>query len=105
MKRISKIEELQEALSEEELHPPEATLRDLLRLKCVLQSSAIPSQPHQPAYYLRSLATHFHRYYNACKFIVDDKSLTLARLSLINATQQILKNGLSILGVGAPESM
>ena len=80
-------------------------LRELSRFKSVLESSAIQYEPHQLAYYLRDLSTHFHSYYNACKFIVDDKSLTLARLSLISATQQVLKNGLSILGVGAPESM
>ena len=80
-------------------------LRELSRFKSVLESSAIQYEPHQLAYYLRDLSTHFHSYYNACKFIVDDKTLTLARLSLISATQQVLKNGLSILGVGAPESM
>ena len=80
-------------------------LRELSRFKSVLESSAIQYEPHQLAYYLRDLSTHFHSYYNACKFIVDDKTLTLARLSLIRATQQVLKNGLSILGVGAPESM
>ena len=80
-------------------------LRELSRFRSVLESSAIQYEPHQLAYYLRDLSNHFHSYYNACKFIVDDKNLTLARLALINATQQILKNGLSILGVGAPESM
>jgi arginyl-tRNA synthetase len=80
-------------------------LRELSRFKSVLESSAIQYEPHQLAYYLRDLSNHFHSYYNACKFIVDDKNLTQARLALISATQQILKNGLSILGVGAPESM
>ena len=80
-------------------------LRELSRFRSVLESSAIQYEPHQLAYYLRDLSNHFHSYYNACKFIVDDKNLTLARLALINATQQILKNGLSILGVGAPDSM
>ena len=80
-------------------------LRGLSRFKSVLESSAIQYEPHQLAYYLRDLSNHFHSYYNACKFIVDDKNLTQARLALISATQQILKNGLSILGVGAPESM
>jgi arginyl-tRNA synthetase len=80
-------------------------LRELSRFRSVLESSAIQYEPHQLAYYLRDLSNHFHSYYNACKFIVDDKNLTQARLALINATQQILKNGLSILGVGAPESM
>ena len=80
-------------------------LRELSRFRSVLESSAIQYEPHQLAYYLRDLSNHFHSYYNACKFIVDDKNLTQARLALINATQQILKNGLSILGVGAPDSM
>ena len=80
-------------------------LKELSRYKSVLESSAIQYEPHQLAYYLRDLSTHFHSYYNACKFIVDDKNLTQARLSLIHATRQILINGLSILGVGAPESM
>ena len=80
-------------------------LRELSRFRSVLESSAIQYEPHQLAYYLRDLSNHFHSYYNACKFIVDDKNLTQARLALINATQQILKNGLSILGVGDPESM
>ena len=80
-------------------------LRELSRFRSVLESSAIQYEPHQLAYYLRDLSNHFHSYYNACKFIVDDKNLTQARLALINATQQILKNGLSILGVSAPESM
>ena len=80
-------------------------LRELSRFRSVLESSAIQYEPHQLAYYLRDLSNHFHSYYNACKFIVDDKNLTQARLALINATQRILKNGLSILGVGAPESM
>ena len=80
-------------------------IKELSRYKSVLESSAIQYEPHQLAYYLRDLSTHFHSYYNACKFIVEDKQLTQARLSLIHATRQILINGLSILGVSAPESM
>ena len=80
-------------------------IKELSRYKSVLESSAIQYEPHQLAYYLKDLSTHFHSYYNACKFIVEDKHLTQARLSLIHATRQILINGLSILGVSAPESM
>lgn len=80
-------------------------IKELSRYKSVLESSALQYEPHQLAYYLRDLSTHFHSYYNACKFIVEDKHLTQARLSLIHATRQILINGLSILGVSAPESM
>ena len=80
-------------------------IKELSRYKSVLESSAIQYEPHQLAYYLKDLSTHFHSYYSACKFIVEDKHLTQARLSLIHATRQILINGLSILGVSAPESM
>ncbi|MDC3315881.1 arginine--tRNA ligase [Candidatus Thioglobus sp.] len=80
-------------------------LRELSRYKSVVESAAIQYEPHQLAYYLRDLATQFHSYYNACTFILDDQDLTQARLSLIHATRQILLNGLSILGVDAPESM
>jgi len=80
-------------------------LRELSRYKSVIESAAIQYEPHQLAYYLRDLATQFHSYYNACTFILEDQDLTQARLSLIHAAKQILRNGLSILGVGAPESM
>lgn len=80
-------------------------LRELSRYKSVIESAAIQYEPHQLAYYLRDLATQFHSYYNACTFILEDQDLTQARLSLILAAKQILRNGLSILGVGAPESM
>jgi arginyl-tRNA synthetase len=80
-------------------------LRELSRYKGVIESAAIQYEPHQLAYYLRDLATQFHSYYNACTFILEDQDLTQARLSLIHAAKQILRNGLSILGVGAPESM
>ena len=80
-------------------------LRELSRYKSVIELAAIQYEPHQLAYYLRDLATQFHSYYNACTFILEDQDLTQARLSLIHAAKQILRNGLSILGVGAPESM
>ena len=80
-------------------------LRELSRYKSVIESAAIQYEPHQLAYYLRDLATQFHSYYNACTFILEDQDLTQARLSLIHAAKQILRNGLSILGVDAPESM
>jgi arginyl-tRNA synthetase len=47
----------------------------------------------------------FHTYYNAHHFIVDDEAMRDARLNLITATQQIIHNGLSLLGVSSPESM
>ncbi len=79
--------------------------KTLLQYPEMIETSAISREPHQIAHYLRELANHFHTYYNACVFLVDDDILRNARLCLIMATQQILKNGLTLLGVTAPDSM
>lgn len=70
-----------------------------------LNQAAQHYEPHQLSHYLRELAQHFHSYYNSHQFIIDDEALRNARLVLIQATQQVLKNGLNLLGVNAPESM
>ncbi|MDE2395893.1 MAG: arginine--tRNA ligase, partial [Burkholderiales bacterium] len=56
-------------------------------------------------FYLRELAAAFHSYYGAERFLVDDPALARARLALLAATAQVLRNALALLGVGAPESM
>ncbi len=61
--------------------------------------------PHHIAYYLKELAGDFHSYYNAEQFLVEDESLRLARIALVTAIRQVLENGLTILGVSAPEKM
>lgn len=61
--------------------------------------------PHAIANYLKECASDLHSYYNDTKFLVDDAATKLARLALINATQQVLKNGLNLLGVAAPHKM
>lgn len=61
--------------------------------------------PHMIATYLKELASDLHSYYNAEQFLVDDETLKLARMALITATRQVLRNGLDMLGVSAPESM
>ncbi|GAB4223447.1 MAG: arginine--tRNA ligase [Gammaproteobacteria bacterium] len=71
----------------------------------VVASAADNRAPHQVANYMRELANHFHSYYNAHPFIVTDEALRTARLSLIAAIQQVLRNGLQLLGVTAPERM
>ena len=70
-----------------------------------LEKAALNAEPHALAHYCRELANAFHSYYNAHAFIVDDSPLRNARLNLISATRQVLHNGLSLLGVSAPESM
>ncbi len=70
-----------------------------------VRSAAQNLEPHVVAQYLRDLAAAFHGYYHAVPFLIDDASLRNARLALALATQQVLKNGLDLLGVSAPEKM
>ena len=86
--------------------PQEMGLLSVLgRYPEVVESAALACEPHQMAYYLRDLATHFHTYYNAHTIITDDVALRGARLALADATRQVLANGLGLLGVSAPECM
>ncbi len=80
-------------------------LRTLSRYPEVVASAAAALEPHQVAYYLRDLANDFHTYYNAHPFLSSEDSLRLARLGLIDATRQVIANGLDLLGVSAPEAM
>ncbi len=61
--------------------------------------------PHDLAFYLRDLAAAFHSWYAAERFLVDDAALAAARIALLAATRQVLRNALGLLGVSAPESM
>jgi arginyl-tRNA synthetase len=83
----------------------QALLVMLSRYPEVVESAAQAYEPHQLVYYLRELAYHFHTYYVACKLLVEEDELRCARLSLIAAVQQVLRNGLSIVGVSTPEVM
>ena len=78
---------------------------NLSRYPEVLEAAATQHEPHALAHYLRDLANDFHTYYNAHQFLVDDANLRNARLTLIDATRQVIANGLTLLGVSAPESM
>jgi arginyl-tRNA synthetase len=71
----------------------------------VLAAAARELAPHSLAFYLRELAAQFHSYYNAERILVDDEALRAARLALCAAVRQTLANGLSLLGVSAPEKM
>jgi arginyl-tRNA synthetase len=80
-------------------------LQTLSKYPEVVESAARAFEPHQVAYYLRDLATAFHAYYNAHPFLSSEDNLRLARLGLIDATRQVIGNGLDLLGVSAPEKM
>jgi arginyl-tRNA synthetase len=71
----------------------------------VVQQAASDLAPHMVANYLKECASELHSYYNDTKFLVDDTSTKLARMALITATRHILKNGLHLLGVSAPNNM
>ncbi|MCP4284897.1 MAG: arginine--tRNA ligase [Gammaproteobacteria bacterium] len=82
-----------------------ALLTGLSRYGELVEESALNKEPHQLCHYLREFANDFHTYYNAHQFLVDDASLRDARIKLILAVQQVLRNGLNLLGVSAPERM
>jgi len=82
-----------------------ALLKLLGRYAELVEQAALSEEPHQLVHYLRELANAFHTYYNAQQFLVDDRALRDARIKLILAVRQVLRNGLGLLGVSAPESM
>lgn len=86
--------------------PHEIDLMKILsRYPEVIESAAMNEEPHQLTHYLRELAMGLHAYYNAHPFLVDHQPLRDARIKLILATRETLRNGLNLLGVSAPEQM
>jgi len=71
----------------------------------MIARAAVAYEPHQIAYYLKDLAQGLHAYYNACHFVVEEAEVRNARLTLVLAVQQVIKNGLAILDVSAPDKM
>ena len=82
-----------------------ALMTAITRWPELIELAAAQRAPHMLVHYLRELATAFHAYYNALSFIVDDATLRNARIVLVLAAQQVIRNGLAILGVSAPETM
>ena len=82
-----------------------ALLRKLADYPELLAGAAANLAPHEVTFYLRDLAAAFHSYYGAERFLVDDRELARARLALLAATRQVIRNALALLGVGAPERM
>ena len=83
----------------------QAVLNSLTRYPEALELAAMNRAPHALVHYLRELANTFHTYYNAEQFIVADPKLRNARLALVEAVQQVIRNGLTLLGVSSPETM
>jgi arginyl-tRNA synthetase len=82
-----------------------ALLARLMEYPEAVQDAARDLAPHVIAFYLRELAAEFHSYYNTTRILVEDSGVKLARLALAGAVREVLRNGLSLLGVSAPEKM
>ncbi len=82
-----------------------ALVKSLAQYPEELHLAARDYDPSRINRYLTALAGDFHRFYNACRCMVDDPCLQAARLKLADATRAVLANGLNILGVTAPEKM
>ena len=83
----------------------QALITELMRFTETVEQAATNCTPHSIVYYLRQLANAFHTYYQAEKWIAEDADVRNARLTLVQAAGQVIRNGLALLGVSAPESM
>lgn len=94
------------AVTAAEVSPQAIALgRRLAEFPDMLAAAAGELAPHAVAFYLRDLAGDFHAFYNADRVLVDDETVKRARLALLAATRQVLKNGLAVIGVSAPQRM
>jgi len=82
-----------------------ALIKELIRFPEIVEETAQDYQTQRIVQYALELADAFHRFYEKCKVISEDKKLTQARLSLISAAKVVLKNTLDLMGVSAPEKM
>lgn len=98
--------DLIDAATHELVSDPElALLGRLMDYPQALEDAARDLAPHLIAFYLRELAAEFHSYYNATRILVEDDGIKRGRLALVAAVRQVLRNGLNLLGVSAPERM
>ncbi len=86
---------------------PEETdlIKAILNFFDVLEGSARSLEPHRIAFYLIDLVGRFHGYYNKARVLGNETDLTMARLALLSVLQKVIREGLSLLGVSAPERM
>ncbi|MFC1826178.1 arginine--tRNA ligase [Thermodesulfobacteriota bacterium] len=80
-------------------------IKTMSRYPEVLRNSALNMEPHRITFYLMDLASAFHAYYNKHRVLTDNPLLSHGRLYLVMAVQKVIRNGLNLLGVSAPEKM
>ena len=85
--------------------PAQSLMLQLAKYPEMLSAAAKDFAPHDVTFYLRDLAASYHSYYDAERILVDDAVVKKARLALVAATSQVLRNGLAVLGVSAPTKM
>ena len=86
--------------------PSELSLMlELAAFPQMLANASAGLAPHDVAFYLRDVASAFHSYYGAERFLVDEAELARARIALLVATRQVIRNALTVLGVSAPDHM
>jgi len=80
-------------------------VRKLATFPEVVRGAAVAREPHRLPAFLVELAADFHRFYHACRVVGDDAAVSRARLQVAAATRHVLRNGLALMGVSAPERM
>lgn len=80
-------------------------IKDLIDFPAWILSAATSKEPHRLINYLNQLATNFHKFYHDCRIVGEATELAHARVSLLNAVAIVMANGLTILGIDAPERM
>ena len=96
-----------EDINAELLKEPEELelLKTVSQFPSLIENSALDLAPHKVIFFLLEMAGQFHSYYNKHKVITEDVALSEARLCLIGSLQQAFKNGLTFVGLSAPEKM
>jgi arginyl-tRNA synthetase len=82
-----------------------ALIRSLAQFPEMVEHAAIEREPHRVVFYLMGLAGDFHRYYNRSRILGEDRELALARLLLAANVQKVIRVGLQMLGISAPDTM
>jgi arginyl-tRNA synthetase len=80
-------------------------IKKLLMYPMIFEGAVKAHEPHRITFYMQELSSMFHPYYNKCRIVTDDIALSRARLALCEAIRTVLRDGLEILGISAPERM
>ena len=88
------------------IEPSELKLiRQLLHYPQAIETAALAREPHRLTFYLQELAGVFHPFYKQCRVLTEDRELSMARLALCTAVREVIRHGLTVLGISAPDRM